>query len=162
MVREYRNGAWQSWQSLPGPTNGTACSAPALTSFGATITKLFVLGCNNSGVYMRARTGPDLWSSWTLAAAPPAGVTFVGNPAAAARSATKLEVFVNSSSGHLWQTTYDGSWGTWVDRLCCVASNASAAVAAGITGRVDILYPGPTAPSGGSTRISADGRTTSR
>ena len=141
-MRECRNGAWQSWQFLAAPTMGNLFSAPALTSFGSRNTRLFVLGRNNAGVFMRTRTGPDIWSPWTQVAAPPPGVTFVGNPAVAARSASNLEVFVNSSNGHLWQITYNGSWGSWVDRLCCVAPNGSPAVAASAAGRLDILYPG--------------------
>jgi hypothetical protein len=143
-VKEFAGGAWGGWVNLGSPAVASnACSAPALSSYG-TSAQVFVLGCNQK-IYYRNRISNGSWTSWAaVPGALPAGVTLVGKPAAASRSASVTDVFITTSTNKLYHTYFaSNSWsGFWVSEASNLAPGSSPAVVGTSSNRVDVLFNG--------------------
>lgn len=105
-------GAWQ-------PVSGSG-SAPALTTWSSNRIDMWVVG-GDGALYQRSRTdgvsggtgggsgagagAPATWSAWAYFA-PPAGTTFVGDPAAVSRGTSQVDLVVRGADGSFYSTQY--------------------------------------------------------
>jgi hypothetical protein len=140
--RRFVGDAWQGWASHGHPAETRACSAPSLASSGDRA-YLSVRGCDDRIYVQTTVNAGGLWSTWQAVESAPQGVKLVGKPVAAAWSPTHVDLFVNSTNGHIWHKWYESSWKPgWEDLHCCAQQNSSPAVTARTPGRLDILYRG--------------------
>jgi hypothetical protein len=141
-MRQFASGAWQTWTPLTTPSPGI-CSAPTAVSWASGRLDLFVRGCD--GEIWTMGSNNLNWGSWSRAvAAKPSGVTFVNRVAATSTGGGKIDLFMNSTNGHLWQTQRTTSgWTTqWNDSACCADSASSPAVTHSGSGQLDLVVKG--------------------
>ena len=81
------------------------------------------------------------WHHWADLGAPP-GVRLVGQPAAAARDADRIDVFAPGDDGGLWHRWWDGSaWVPW-EPVPGAPRGVSGVAASWVGGRLDVYATG--------------------
>jgi hypothetical protein len=142
--KQFASPSWGSWQAIPAPSPAMASgSSPAVVSWAPGTFHVFILNVNNALSYIRYANGA--WGSWTaVPPGTPSGVTFAGNPTVASQGPNSLDVFINSSNGHIWHTFYvsTGWRNQWEDNVSGAALGSSPAATSWGPGRVDLFFQG--------------------
>ena len=96
---------WSAWKSL----GGSLTSSPAATSTSAGVIDVFARGTSGSLYEKTSTNGGGSWSNW----APLGGQIASGTGPAASSQGSHLGLFVEGTTGALYQKTWTGSWSNW-------------------------------------------------
>ena len=124
--------------------DGVLASSPAVAEApGVGQSAVFVVGTDGNLYWSRRDTPTGSWTPWTFQGKPPSGIT--GSPAAVARGANELDVFVRGADNRLWQQHSPNGGSTWTGWFQPVPDGVLAsdpAVVSWSPGRVDVFVVG--------------------
>jgi hypothetical protein len=98
-------GTWSGWVNL----GGALTSSPAVASTSAGVIDVFARGTSGSLYEKTSTNGGGSWSNW----APLGGQIASGTGPAASSQGSHLGLFVEGTTGALYQKTWTGSWSNW-------------------------------------------------
>ena len=123
-------GTTTPWYSL----GGVLTSSPAVASWGANRTDVFVRGSDNA-LWHRSWNGTS-WSAWESL-----GGVLSDDPAAVSGAANRIDVVVRGTTNVLWRRSFNGtSWSAW-ENIGGVATSAPAVASWGAS-RLDVVVRG--------------------
>ena len=111
-------GTWSGWQSL----GGSLTSSPAATSTSAGVIDVFARGTGGAIWQKTTTNGGGSWSNWASLG----GQLASGTGPAACSWGSRLGLFVEGTSGALYQKTWTGSWSGWVNLGGALTSSPAA------------------------------------
>ncbi len=111
-------GTWSGWQSL----GGSLTSSPAATSTSAGVIDVFARGTDGAIWQKTTTNGGGSWSNWASLGGQLASST---GPAACSQG-SHLGLFVEGTTGALYQKTWTGSWSGWINLGGALTSSPAA------------------------------------
>jgi hypothetical protein len=111
-------GTWSSWQSF----GGSLTSSPAATSTSAGVIDVFARGTDGAIWQKTTTNGGGSWSAWTSLG----GQLASGTGPAACSQGSHLGLFVEGTTGALYQKTWTGSWSGWINLGGALTSSPAA------------------------------------
>ena len=111
-------GTWSGWQSL----GGSLTSSPAATSTSAGVIDVFARGTDGAIWQKTTTNGGGSWSNWASLG----GQIASGTGPAACSWGSHLGLFVEGTTGALYQKTWTGSWSGWVNLGGALTSSPAA------------------------------------
>jgi hypothetical protein len=111
-------GTWSGWQSL----GGSLTSSPAATSTSAGVIDVFARGTGGAIWQKTTTNGGGSWSNWASLG----GQLASGTGPAACSWGSRLGLFVEGTTGALYQKTWTGSWSGWVNLGGALTSSPAA------------------------------------
>lgn len=102
------NGSTWTGEAITGPTTDLSVGA---CSWGTNRLDIVVTGTSRDMYHYWKTTG-----SWTGEALGTAGVNAASAACISTRGSGTLDVFYRGTNSHLYQKSYNGTWGSWVDR----------------------------------------------
>jgi len=103
---------WSGWTSMGNYMASGA--SPASIMYGSSEMDLFYRGGDNN-IYKNTTFDGTNWGGFGSLGSP-SGTTITGNPSVLSYTAEgEYDIYVNTTSGHIYKRMWDGSWSGWTD-----------------------------------------------